>query len=207
MSEQRTNRIAVVIAAVFLALALLVVLPGCGDNSSDGGDNGGESKGTAIAGLDIARSALETMAPDAKLLVVQTGEAVTPTGTPVWAYLFGSPETGSTYAVYVSDGNVMGASEYGTAGLQEDEWGNVPGTDDLQVDSDEAYQAALELSGADGEPAAYFMGLQTYVPESMATTPSVSAFTWYVSFDPGESGASTGTIAVDAKSGEAEIIE
>lgn len=195
----RTTRTALVVLAAGLALSALLITTGCGDSKKDA-----ETVQGAKAGLAVAQSALETMAPDAKLLVVETAEGVTPTSTPVWAYLFGSPESDKTYVVYVSDGKSMNASEYGTAGLNEAEWSKVPGTDDWKIDNDEAYDKALELSGADGEPAAYYMGFQTYVPEAFAASSTVSAFTWYVSFDPGESGASTATIAVDAKTGEAK---
>ncbi|PKQ30073.1 MAG: hypothetical protein CVT60_02115 [Actinobacteria bacterium HGW-Actinobacteria-10] len=199
MSLNHTTRTALIVLAAGLALSALLITTGCGDSADDA-----ETSQGAKAGLAIAQSALETMAPDAKLLVVETAEGVTPTSTPVWAYLFGSPEDDKTYVVYVSDGQAMNASEYGTAGLSEEEWSQVPGTDDWKIDNDEAYEKALEISGAEGDPAAYYMGFQTYVPEAFAATSTVSAFTWYVSFDPGESGASTDTVAVDATTGEAE---
>ncbi|MHB9004728.1 MAG: hypothetical protein ACYC6C_11815 [Coriobacteriia bacterium] len=195
----RTTRTALIVLAAGLALSALLITAGCGDSEKDA-----EITQGAKAGLAVAQSALETMAPDAKLLVVETAEGVTPTSTPVWAYLFGSPESDKTFVVYVSDGKAMNASEYGTAGLSEAEWSEVPGTDDWKIDNVEAYDKALELSGADGAPAAYYMGFQTYVPEAFAASSTVSAFTWYVSFDPGESGASTATVAVDAKTGEAK---
>ena len=47
----------------------------------------------------------------------QTAQAVTPTATPVWGYLFGSPSTDKTFFVYVTAGRSMGAKQYGQAGL------------------------------------------------------------------------------------------
>lgn len=202
MRLNRTTRTALMVLAAGMALSALLITTGCGDSK----ENGGSTQG-AKAGLAIAESALSTMAPDAKLLVVETAEGVTPTSTPVWAYLFGSPESDKTFVVYVTDGKAMNAAEYGTAGLSDAEWEEVPGTADWKIDADEAYEKALEISGADGEPAAYYMGFQTYVPEAFAASSTVAAFTWYVSFDPGESGASTGTVAVDAKTGEAKKAE
>jgi hypothetical protein len=202
MIRTRTNRTAVMVLVAGFALAALLLVTGCGGDSDSA-----TTSASAKAGLPIAESALSTMAPDAKLLVVETAEGVTPTSTPVWAYLFGSPESDKTYVVYVSDGKVESASEYGTAGLSADEWGKVPGTDDWKIDNDVAYENALEVSGADGTPAAYYMGFQTYVPEAYAASSTVGAFVWYVSFDPGESGATTGTVQVDATTGEATAAE
>ena len=183
---------------ILLALALLVA--GCGSKSSGSTVEPGP---TALGSLPAARSALSTMAPDAKLLVVQSAQAVTPTGTPVWAYLFGSPSNDKTFVVYMTGGQSMGAQEYATAGLSADEWKKVPGTDDWTVDSDTAYTKALAESGAKGDPAAYMMGLLTY--KSAEDTSTIKPFVWQVFFDPGKSGATTGAIEVDAKTGAASV--
>ena len=74
-----------------------------------------------------------------------------------------------------------------------------------KIDSDAALKKALEVSGAKGDPAAYYMGFETYVPEAVAASSTVSAFTWYVNFDPGTSGATTSTIGVSATTGDAKI--
>ncbi len=204
MSDARTKRLAKIIWALTFAFALAMIVTGC---TGDKEPEATETSSTAIGGIEAARSALSTIAPDAKLLVVQTAEGTTPTATPVWAYLFGSPATDATYLVYVTDGLVMSAAEYGTAGLAAEEWTLVPGLDDWLIDSDEAYDSALEISGATGDPTAYYMGLQTYLPASMAETATAEVFTWYVYFDPGESGATTSTIRVDANTGEAALVE
>jgi hypothetical protein len=143
------------------------------------------------------------MAPDAKLLVVQTAQAVTPTATPVWGYLFGSPKTDLTYVVYLSNGQSMGAKEYGKAGLNAAEWAKVPGTDAWKVDSDVALSKALAISGANGNPAAYIMGFVTYKPATDTST--VQPFVWSVQFDPGASGATTKAIDVNATTGVAAV--
>lgn len=194
------------LAAVSLAVvALAIAATGCGDKAEkDTAPTG--SKGSAKAGLTIASSALETTAPDARLLVVQTAQSVTPTAAPVWVYLFGSPKSDKTYAVYVSEGKLMGSQEYGKAGLTKEQWADVPDPSEWVVDDDVAYQAALDVSGAKGEPAGHFMGLQTYVPSSTADATS-KTFTWYVYFDPGQSGATTATIQVDAKTGKAQVVD
>lgn len=204
MSQARTDRIAKIVWALTLVFAMAVIVSGC---TGDDEPTATPQSGSALGSVDTARSALSTIAPDAKLLVVQTAEGTTPTATPVWAFLFGSPSTDVTYLVYVTDGVVMSAAEYGTAGLSAEEWPQVPELDTWTVDSTQAYTAALEVSGASGDPAAYYMGLQTYLPESMAASTTAEVFTWYVYFDPGASGATTATIAVDANTGDAAIAE
>jgi hypothetical protein len=183
-----------------LALALLLIVAGCGSST------GTAPKGsTAKVSQTIAQSALSTMAPDAKLLLVQTAEAVTATSTPVWGYLFGSPTDNKTYIVYVTAGEVLSASEYGTAGFSADEWSSVPGTGAWKIDSDVAYEKALAVSGAKGTPSAYEMGILTYVPPSWEDSATTKAFVWNVMFEPGASGATTGVIEVDAASGAAIV--
>ena len=198
MIRARKIRFATV-AATTIALALVLLVAGCGSKSGSTVKSGP----TALGSLAAARSSLSTMAPDAKLLVVQTAQAVTPTGTPVWAYLFGSPGNDKTFVVYLTNGQSMGAQEYGTAGLSADEWKKVPGADSWKIDSDQAYTKALAVSGAKGDPAAYMMGLLTY--KSPDDTSTIKPFVWRVIFDPGTSGATTGTVEVDANSGSAVI--
>ncbi len=122
----------------------------------------------------------------------------------MWAFLFGSPSSDKTYVVYIAGGTTMsGAQEYGTAGLSAAEWAKVPGTEAWKIDSDAAYKKALEVSGAKGTPTGYMMGLLTYKPE--ADTSTVEAFVWNVQFDPGDSGATTSSIKVDARTGAAAV--
>jgi len=196
MIHVRTGRLAKIVTTLALALAIASVVAGCGGTSADTT----QKTGTAKAGLPVAKSALSTMAPDAKLLLVQTATGVTPTATPVWGYLFGSPKNDKTYLVYVAGGKAMPASEYGAAGLSASDWSSVPGTDSWKIDSDEAYQKALAANGAKGTPAVYNMGFVTYVPPSETASAS-KTFVWYVEFEPGASGGTTSTIEVDAKTG------
>lgn len=181
-------------------MALFISVSGCGSKEATP-----KTSGSAKGAITIARSALSTMAPDAKLLLVQTATATKPSAAPVWAYLFGSPETDKTYVVYVENGKAMPASEYGTAGLEASEWSSVPGIDAWKIDSDEAYTKALAASGAKGDPEAYDMGLLTYVPPSANTSTTSEAFMWYVQFVPGTSGATDGTVQVNAKTGETKV--
>lgn len=195
MTRARTSVLAL-IASLVLVTALLVA---CSGNAAPPVKEGP----TALDNLGAARSALSTTAPDAKLLLVQTAQAVTPTATPVWAFLFGSPASDKTYVVYATGGKTMGAQVYGTAGLSKDEWAKVPGTDEWKVDSDAAYKKALAISGAKGEPAAYGMGFVTYKPQSSTST--IRPFVWAVQFDPGKSGATTRAIDVDANTGATTV--
>lgn len=195
MIQARTARsIKVVIAAAFLLA--LAALAGCSGNSG-----GATLLGpTAKSVLPAARSAMSTIAPDAKLLLIQTAQPVTATATPVWAFLFGSPKSDKTYVVYVGKGKATPASVYGAAGLSKTEWAAVPGADEWKIDSDQAYAKALPVSGGKGAPAAYGMGFVTFVPSS-AGTATVKPFVWNVNFEPGTSGATMATIQVDAKTG------
>jgi hypothetical protein len=196
--KQRTRIIGLgVVAGLGLAAALLA---GCTQASTTTTAKAGA---TALGNLAKAQSALSTTSPDAKLLVVQTAQPVTTTATPVWGYLFGSPSTDKTYMVYVSNGQSMGAKEYGTTGLSKDEWAKVPGSEAWKVDSDAALAKALPLSGAKGAPAAYVMGLLTYKPKNDTST--VEPFVWNVQFDPGSSGATSKTILVNATTGAASV--
>ncbi len=201
MTSARKTRFAFVAVAV-IAIALILSTAGCGNKSSGTKIASGP---TALGGLAAAESALSTTAPDAKLLVVQTAQGVTPTGTPVWGYLFGSPSSDKTYVVYVTNGESMGSQEYGQAGLSADDWKKVPTTESWKVDSDEAYTKALAVSGAKGDPAAYMMGIMTF--KSAEDTSAVKPLVWQVGFDPGTSGATTSTIEVDANSGKATVLK
>lgn len=203
MLNARTTRFATIVLAVLLALALVTVITGCGkkdDSTTTATATGDSAKGQ----LPVAESALSTMAPDAKLLLIQTASGTPTTATPVWAYLFGSPSNNKTYAVYVSDGQVMAASEYGVLELAKEEWASVPDADAMKVDSDEAYTKALAASGAKGDPNAYMMGIMVYKPKEDTST--IKPMVWQVQFDPGESGATTSTIEVDAKTGAASVV-
>jgi len=203
MATQRQARFATIAFVAVLALAV-TLLAGCGKTAGITSTPVPKA-GTALGSLAIAKSSMTTTAPDAKLLVVQTAEAATPTSTPVWGYLFGSPANDKIWVVYVANGVSMGAQEYGTAGLSKTEWAAVPGTDGWTVDSDTAYTKALAASGAKGAPAAYMMGLLTFKPTSDTST--VQPFVWSVQFDPGASGATTSSINVDAKTGVATLAE
>jgi hypothetical protein len=201
MTTQRRARFATIAFVAVLALAVTLVA-GCGAKTT-ATKPVPTSGPTALGSLAIAKSSMTTTAPDAKLLVVQTAEAATPTSTPVWGYLFGSPANDKIWVVYVANGVSMGAQEYGTAGLSKTEWAAVPTLDGWTVDSDIAYTKALAVSGAKGAPKAYMMGLLTFKPTSDTST--VEPFVWSVQFDAGASGATTSSINVDAKTGAASI--
>jgi len=196
MIHVQIGRVVKLFTTLVLALGIALVVAGCGGKPADTTPK----TGTAKAGLLVAKATLSTMAPEAKLLLVQTAARVTPTATPVWGYLFGSPKNDKTYIVYVAGGKAMPASEYGAAGLSASDWSAVPGTDSWKIDSDEAYRKALAANGAKGAPAAYNMGFITYVPPS-ETTSETKTFLWYVEFEPAASGGTTSTIEVDAKTG------
>jgi hypothetical protein len=211
MIGSRRARIASTVVVVALSAAALV---GCSNATSATGSSSSSSAAsgaavatsgtTALGNLGAAVSSLSTTAPDAKLLVVQTAQAVTPTGTPVWAYLFGSPSTDKTYVVYSTNGMSMGAQLYGTAGLSAADWAKVPGTGTWKVDSDAALAKALTASKASGQPARYIMGFTTYKP--VDSTSTALPFVWNVQIDTsGTVGAVAAGFDVDARTGKTTV--
>lgn len=204
MNSARTTRLTKIFVVAATAAVLLLVLTACGGEEPAKTETTAPAPAgaTALASITAAESALSTMAPDARLLIVQTAEVVTATSTPVWAYLFGSPESDMSYLVYVVDGEAMPASEYGEAGLSEKQWAEVPDTNTWEIDSDAAYEKALAVSGSTGTPAGWFMGFQTYVPETEDDAVTSKALTWYVNFFSADGAVSGDTIEVDANSGE-----
>lgn len=192
-------RLALALGVVFAAVFSLALITGCSSPAKSGTANAT----TVLGNLPVARSALSTAAPDARLLVAQTASSATPTDTPVWAYLFGSPSTDDIYLVYASGGTVMSWQKYGTAGLSAEQWAEVPEKVTWTVDSDDAYKKALEVSGAEGDPNAYMMGILAY--KTAEDTSAVEPGVWNVWYDPGTSGATTSLILVDAKTGDASV--
>jgi hypothetical protein len=194
MTKPRLARIAGIAAAVALASVLLMVAAGCSSAPAGGGASGQ----TAKAYLSAAQSQLSTMAPGAKLLVVQTTNVVTATSTPSWGYLFGDTKSGKIYVVTIDKGKPSPANVYGQASLTATEWAQVPNADSWKIDSDAAFQkaAALEPKAA-GSP--YTMGFVTYMPKG--TTSPLKAFEWSVVFEP--VGSAPSSITVNATTGEA----
>lgn len=201
MVSRRNDRITgfIVLAALMLVAAMLV---GCAKSSSSTTSTA-KAGTTALDNYKVAQASVVATASDAKLLVAQTAQATTPTVTPIWAFLFGSPSTDKTYLVYTTAGKAMGTQAYGTAGLSKAEWAKVPGTGDWKIDSDVAYSKALAAAGGKGDPTQYFMYFLTYKPKTDTST--VEAYVWNVQFDPGTSGATTSTIAVDLKDGTTKV--
>ena len=201
MNRISTARLTRVALAILLALTLAGLLTGCNKKASSSTAPAGA---TAMSNVKIAQSALSTTAPDAKLLLVQTANVVTTTSTPVWQYLFGSPKNGSIFAVTVKDGKVAATQPYGSAGMAAAEWKAVPDASEWKIDSDAALKSALAFNKANNDKMPWAMGFVTYVPKSAATSATIDAFTWSVSFDPqGTLGKPTASINVDAKTGVA----
>lgn len=178
------------VAAAFVYSALLVA--GCKSPAPVSPD-------TALGSASVAKSVLSTVAPDARLLVMQTARTVEPSGTPEWSFLFGSPAADSIYLVRVKGGQSLGYVNYGPGGIKLSEYANVPDVAECKVDSDEAYQAALEASNAEATPHPYMMAIQFYVPSSQPNSDTVKPMVWYVDLDTPSGPVQ---IHVDAKTGE-----
>lgn len=202
MTDRRTFRAT---RAVLCALALVIgiaALAGCSSASKTSQSKTGT---TAKGMLPLAISALSTTAPDGKLLVCQAYDAITPTSTPGWEYLIGSPKSGKVYAVLVMGGKSQFV-EYGDAGLTAAEWKTVPSTDDWKIDSDVALEKARALY-PNGKTAAAYPGFVMYLPKSEQNATN-KPMTWYIQFDPATQGsAPTSTVTVDMKTGEAKFAE
>lgn len=199
---QNKSKLVLILGAIAVVAAIaagIVIWGGKGSTPSSADPS------TAMGSYSVAQSVLATTAPDARLLVCQMLESVSTTGTPYWAYLFGSPATDMGYLVYASAGSVMTWSQYGSLGLSADEWAKVPSLDDWKVDSDAAYSKALGASGATGTPLGYFMGLVTY--KAAEDTSTIKPFEWNVWLDPGTSGATQNLILVDAKTGKTTVTD
>ena len=201
MDRQWQDRLAGSLMLVAVVLTG-VLLAGCGQTSSTSGA-AVKTGPSALGSLGVAESALSTMAPDAKLLVVQTAQPVTATSTPVWGYIFGSPKTGEAYMVYVTNHVSMGVQDLGSAGPSAAEWSKVPDAALWKIDSDAVYTKALAASGAHGTPASYIMGFETY--KSAGDTSTIEPLVWLVQFEPGTSGATTSPINVDARTGAVSV--
>jgi len=191
------------LAAVF-AIAIMVVAALGGCKKSESTTTTAPGALTAKSALPLAMSAVETSAPDAKLLLVQSRDVINTTSTPVWQFLIGSPKTDTIYAVTVESGEAN-AQVYGTADLSAEEWAAVPSADEWKIDSDEAHTAALKALNDGTEETAYLMGFVTYVPKSNTST-NVKPMFWNISFNPDEiTKAETNTVEVNVTSGEATV--
>ena len=190
-----------------LALVLVVgVVAGCGSNaaSSSSSSSTAPKGATAKDAYTLAKSALSTKAPDAKLLVCQAADTISTTSTPIWEFLIGSPKTDAVWAVLVQNGKAE-ASDYGTADLSDAEWAQVPAESAWKVDSPAAHDAALKVY-PNGAVAKYFMGFVTYIPKSAQAENTTKPMTWVVSFDPASIGnAATSTVNVDMGTGVATL--
>ena len=92
------------IVLVLAALAELAVSASAGDSPPF----------SARAGLELARDAAQSWAPDAQLVYLENDEMVGPDGTAVrWGYLFYSPAKGKARSYSVRDGKILEAADLG----------------------------------------------------------------------------------------------
>jgi len=202
MTDTTSVRLGKIVLAVALVVSLSAVITGCGKKAADTTPTAPKGK-TAMDSLKAAQSTLSTTAPDAKLLVVQTGAVVTSTSAPVWQYLFGSPKTDTVYAVTVMSGAAT-ATPYGTAGLSKTEWAAVPSVDKWKIDSDEALKKAMATYPNAKASTAYLMGFVTYTPKGAAS--ATKPMIWDITFDPASLGKeTTSTVNVDVATGAAKL--
>ena len=184
---------------MLLALVVLPVMAGCsGIGSSKAG-------GTAKQSLSVAESAVSTMAPEAKLLYVETAGNVLPNSMPTWTYIFGSPKTNKSYTTIVQGNTVTTTHETGDVTIDSDEWSSVPNLGDAKIDSDEAYDKALKASGVDLAPSGYSMLLVPYVTRSAGETVTTEPMKWYVTIQFDNDGKPMSVLSeVDAETGQAK---
>lgn len=200
MRNGRILRLVGIGVATSLALSALF-LGGCKKSSSS--QTPPQQQTTAKAAFTTAKTVLATTAPEAQLLLVQTGQVVTATSTPVWEYIVGSPKTDKLYAVVVNKG-LPQAQEYGTAQLGA-EWSSVPSADAWKIDSDQALAKARAVYPNAKNDTPYAMGMITYIPKA-SQKPGSKTMTWFVQFDPATKGTlATSTVEVDATTGAASL--
>jgi hypothetical protein len=185
-----------IVGLIGLLVLAAILLSACGNKSA--------TDSTAMDNYPAARSAALKAAPDARLLLVQTFEATTPTSAPVWYYLFGSPSAMTAYAVVASQGRLMSTEQVAGEGFPSSEWSAVPSADAWKIDSDAAYAKAFEVDGAGRRPRPYTMGFETYKPSTDTST--VEPFTWRVTLFPGTNTEATGTVDVSATTGNARVV-
>ncbi len=187
-----------------VAVALASVLSGCGaDSKTADAPPLGTKDLTALQALKVAQDSIESVAPDARVLIVTTTRVVEPTATPEWQFLLGSPASNMTYAVVVTEGQAM-ASPYTTSTLSADEWAALPSGEDIKVDSDEARSKALKAY-PDGTDDVYVINLLAGAP-GVPTSSLTKPMTWVVMFDPTRaSGDQTSTVEIDATTGKVTV--
>ena len=210
MSRPVTNSAVKLAVVAALALGLTIGLAGCGGTKTSSTPTATTKNATATVTMTakqafpLAHATLTTTAPDAKLLLVAAGGAITPTVPPVWQYLFGDPKTGTTYVAIVRAGKAS-SLKYGTTQLSDKEWAAVPATDAWKIDSDAAVAKARTVYPEATDSTAYILGFVSYIPKaekSVQTPPMV----WSVSFDPSSrTTSSTSTVNVDAVTGAASL--
>ena len=161
---------------------------------------------TALQSLPVARSALATTVPDARLYTVQTLQPVTATATPEWQFVFVSPSTGKEYAVYVAHGTSSPPQESQSSGLRSSESSALPKTTDAwKIDSDTAYAKALGAIAAQASGRTGYLGMETY--RAIDDTSTVKPFVWRVHLYPATSNATTRTLDVNATTGAVTVIK
>jgi len=199
MIKERRTRLSLAVV-MMLALALgTAPLPGCAKKAAV------TSGPTALANLSVARSALSTIAPDAKLMSVNTYMRTVPGVAPAWIFTFGSPSGNDLFRVFAAGGKLIFVQKAGGVGLAESAWSSIPGTDIWKIDSDAAYTKALAASGARGTPATYGMGFET-IKSSMDAS-AAAPMVWRVTLTPATGGAATATVDVNATTGAATVVK
>jgi hypothetical protein len=194
----RNSQLSVVMLAVALALAA-ALLPGCATTLPV------KMGPTALENLSVARSALSTTAPDAKLMSVRTYQPTAAAEPPAWIFLFGSPAMNTLFRVYVTNGKLVFVQNAGGVGLASSAWASVPGTDVWTVDSDAAYARAVAASKAGGTPASYVMGFETIKSSMDASAPQ--PYVWRVTLYSGATNTTMSTVDVNATTGAASIVK
>lgn len=202
MTDARKARILKGAFTIALAVVLGATLGGCKKSTTTTTPAAGQ---TAQQALKVAQSAVATVAPDSKLLVVSTAGVVA-TEAPVWQYLLGSPKNDTVYAVIVAQGKTEQASEYGKANLSATEWAAVPAPGEWKIDSPDAHAKALAAYSPGTNSTPYTMGFVTYIPQQSTQT-DTKPMTWVVTFDPASmnSKVTTSTVYVNATTGAVTV--
>lgn len=151
----------------------------------------------------VAFSTLSTAAPDGIIMVAQTMQAYSPTATPAWQFLVGSPKSNSVFNVLVVDGQGK-FQPVGSVSFSPAQWEQVPRFSAWKLDSDIAREKAIAVYPK-GAKENYTVGMLAYRPVSGSDS-TARPLQWRVTFDPAKRGnAATSTVLVDMATGAASL--
>ena len=208
---------AVVAAAIasIVPLCVLCILPSCAANTSLATAKQIKFAPSLENDYQLAVSAIEEKADDAKLIAIRLSSFADSETTPSWMYLFYSWNRASAYTVFVVEGEAT-IGETGNLPFTQSDFEAVPDASNITYDADAAFELLLDTIKKDDELSTCRAYLMTYVEGD--DDPTVDAMKWFFSFndpndiesisngeeteDENDSSLTEHIFSVDAQSGE-----